>query len=146
MPTGVIAVKDFHGNPGTLTFEGITDAAKLKTFAQEFDNLTVAAIKGYRIVPDLLTDVSSTAIDGEYGYIKDRFICTFDVVKAANDPVETIVRTIPAPDATNIVKEAEQRVLDPTVGATLATNMKTATGWSSVTFTGSKFKSSIVKG
>lgn len=143
---GEILLTDYHGNPGKITINGVIDAAALKALTQHLDNYTVAAIKGYRTIPELSTDANSIAVNDTHGYIKDRFIVTFDVVKVALGPVDSMVLTIPAPDSTKIVESEENRILAAADGLALAGFIKTATGFDQVIYTGSKFKSAIVKG
>ena len=146
MSTGVIKWKGYNGDKTKTTIDGLIDKAAMKVLLQHLDNYTLASMTGYRLEPAFETDVAEDAVDGDLPYVRDQMRLKFDIIKTTGGEVESLVMTIPAPDSTYVEVGDGNRRLMPADGILIAGYLKTATGWDSVTYSGSKFKSAIVKG
>lgn len=137
------------GGPVTkTTFKGAASmtSAKIKTFMTAVIAHSNANLLSYKLENPAVTDLSSAAVDAQFNHTKDQCLLKFTCVEVADGDASVKIITLPAPKLASLDDDGDGSwMFDLTEGATLATALATCTGWDSVTFSGSKFKSRIVK-
>jgi Na+(H+)/acetate symporter ActP len=134
-----------YGNKTTFKGDASMTAAKIKTFMTAVIAHSNASLLTYKLENPEITDLMAAAVDAQFNHVKDQIRLKFNVIEVADGDMTTKILTIPAPKVASLDDSEGSWVFDVTSGGTLATALATCAGWSSVTFSGSKFVSKIVK-
>jgi hypothetical protein len=134
-----------YGNKTIFKGNASMTSGKIKTFMTAVIAHSNASLLTYKLENPEVTDLAAAAVDAQFNHVKDQIRLKFNVIEVADGDMSTKIITIPAPKVASLDDAEGSWVFDSAEGATLATALATCAGWATVTYSGSKFVSKIVK-